>query len=256
MSVPLWVREAADSFWAAAGELEPFPRTLRRSVAQALPISVVYLSYLSIRAVERWLRQHAAYGFEEMPDRPLRACLFCRFGQGIIFVDGTDDEYEQRVSLAHEVSHFLRDYHRPRHRATELVGTDVLPVLDGSRSARTEERLAGLLSHVDVRSYVHLMDRLDDRARSRIEAAEASADRLAFELLAPWESLSNEIAIRDLANQPQGILRLLQTKYGLPEGAAGRYLQLMKPITPVESSLLRHLRSELVPVELSLGQSE
>ena len=40
MSVPPWVTELVRAFWADAGSVESFPRTLRRPIARALPVSI------------------------------------------------------------------------------------------------------------------------------------------------------------------------------------------------------------------------
>lgn len=255
MSVPLWVSEAAAAFWDDVGEAEPYPRNLRRPIARALPLTLVFLPQLSVAAAEAWLRRQTAFTFENLPDRSLRACLICRFGHGIIFIDGADAEDEQRFSLAHELSHFLRDYHHPRHRAARLVGTEVLQVLDCYRPARAEERIVGVLSKVEVQPYVHLMDRTG-REQRVIEAAEAAADRLAFELLAPWESVRNVI---DGGTEPANsvdVMGLLMARFGLPADAARRYRQVLELPDAGTSSLLQHLRRNYPGVELRGSPAE
>ena len=46
MSVRQWAAELARAFWAEAGAVESFPRSLRRAVARALPASIVLLPRL------------------------------------------------------------------------------------------------------------------------------------------------------------------------------------------------------------------
>ncbi|HZQ09243.1 MAG TPA: ImmA/IrrE family metallo-endopeptidase [Anaerolineae bacterium] len=36
----------------------------------------------------------------------------------MIFLDGSDPANEQRITVAHEIAHFLVDYQMPRARAT------------------------------------------------------------------------------------------------------------------------------------------
>jgi hypothetical protein len=247
MSVPLWAVEAADAFWTAAGESEPFPRALRRPIARALPLTVVSVSRLSVGAAEAWLRRRGGGRLGDIPERPLRACLVCRFGHGIVFLDGADEESEQRFSLAHELAHFLRDYHQPRRRVARALGGDVLAVLDGARIASTEERLSAALSRVTVRPYLHLMDRRDNPT---VDAAENAADRLAFELLAPWEAVSAAIEARRLGRQPDAVRQFLESGFGLPARAARQYAALLMPAAPAPSPLLRVLRETALPIEL------
>ncbi len=52
MTLPLWVAAAAEAFWQEAGEPESFPRELRRPLARALPVGLVLLPRLRLRAVD------------------------------------------------------------------------------------------------------------------------------------------------------------------------------------------------------------
>jgi hypothetical protein len=133
MSTPLWVGETAEMFWTAAGELEPFPRDLRVPIAKSLPLAVVSMPTLRLTGVDLWMSKQGIICGIGVDDRRLRACLVARYGQGIIFLDGSDPEGEQRFSLAHELAHFLRDYLAPRRLASERLGEEVLEVLDGDR---------------------------------------------------------------------------------------------------------------------------
>ena len=56
---------AAERFWTAAGEPEPFPRRLEDSIALALPVMVARLPRLGLFSAERWLGRHG-------PSIPLR----------------------------------------------------------------------------------------------------------------------------------------------------------------------------------------
>ena len=239
MSVPLWVAETAESFWITAGEPEPFPRNLRRAIARSLPLTIVLLPQLSIRAAEAWLQQESAHINVDVENRPLRACLISRFGHGLIFVDGEDSEHEQRFSIAHELAHFLRDYLLPRQRAIQRLGAGVLEVFDGVRPSLPDERIMGLLARVPVDVHVHLMDRQELRGASlAIETAEGNADRLAFELLAPWETVCQEMQELRCAQDRQAILTHLTMRYGLPPRPAVRYAHLLIPQRPTPSPLL------------------
>jgi hypothetical protein len=247
VSTPLWVYELAQSFWQEAGGEEPFPRDLRRPIALALPLAVVSLPALCVACVEAWLQEQGALCRLEVPDRPLRACLVARYGHGMVFVDGTDAEEEQRFSLAHELAHFLRDYLQPRRLALARLGREVLEVLDGDRPARPEERVHALLARVPIGTYVHLMERSADGAiASRaVEAAESEADLLAFELLAPAEVVLRQAERHPESNRlearRQRVRRLLVDIYGLPAPPAARYASILVPHRREADSFVRRL---------------
>jgi hypothetical protein len=243
MRVLLWVAELADAFWKEAGVLEPFPRGLRRPIARALPLTVVYLPRLRLVKVRQWLvRNRVACPCHEA-DRPLRACLVARSGIGLVFIDGTDPEEEQRFSLAHELAHFLRDYWQPRRLACRRLGEQVAEVFDGLRPPTPGERLNALLARVRVGFHVHLMRRSGNGrfATHAIAAAERDADRLAYELLAPAESV-----VARGHDAPGGptlntLVQLLQATFGMPAAQAQDYGALLLPCAPRGDPLLRQL---------------
>src|SRR4051794_17266865 len=131
MNVLAWVTESANAFWAAAGEIEPFPRKLRRPLARALPVAVVLLPHLRLDGLRAWMRANGIGCPCAERDRALRACLVARAGHGLVFLDGADAEDDQRFSLAHELAHFLRHYWQPRQRACRHLGEAIAEVLDG-----------------------------------------------------------------------------------------------------------------------------
>lgn len=244
MSVPPWVAGLTYAFWADAGSVEPFPRGLRRSVARALPVSVVLLPRLRLDGVRTWLRENGVACPCDDGDRPLRACLAACRGHGLIFLDGTDGEDEQRFSLAHEVGHFLRHYWLPRRRACQSLGTRVAEVLDGERPPTERERLHALLKDVPLGFQLHLMRRGPRRemVNAAVAQAEEEADRVAYELLAPAaEVLARTRTIQGAAGRDR-LVELLQAEFGLPREQADDYGRLLLP--PVRTDpLLRRLRS-------------
>lgn len=246
MSAPLWVTETAERFWAAAGEPEPFPRSLRRAALNALPLGIVLLPRLRLEGIRHWLERQGVSCALETPDRPLRACLVTRFGHGLVFLDGADPEDEQRFSLAHELAHFLQDCDRPRRLVAERLGPAALEVLDGLRPPRPEERAHALLAGVALRAQVHLMERTPDGhlPSARITAAERSADRLAFELLAPATELLPAGPGRSGAPERRQLVARLVGEYGLPPVPAQQYAALLAPAPAPVHPLLQRLRPD------------
>jgi hypothetical protein len=235
--VPLWVAELADAFWGAAGVREPFPRALRRPIARALQVVILTLPRLRFNDVLAWLQRHRIACPCSAADRSLHACLAAWAGWGYIFLDGTDPEDEQRLSLAHELAHFLRHYWQPRQVATRRLGEQVLEVLDGRRQPTRAERLHALLASVPVGFHLHLLDRDPEGGfpAGTVLAAEEEADRLAYELLAP----ADEVMSRLGPDQEQNLAEFLRTDFGLPAAHASRYRDFLVPPAPADPLLKR-----------------
>jgi hypothetical protein len=175
------------------------------------------------------------------PDRPLRAALYCWAGVGTVFLDRDDPPAERRFSFAHELAHFLRDYADPRRQVERAVGPSALEVLDGLRPPTADERLSAVLRHRSLTPHCHFMSR-DAAGRPQGDderRAEADADRLAFELLAPAGRFVHE-------SDPSAVEPRLQFEFGLPATAARDYASLMLPAEPPAlGGLIARLRKSL-----------
>ena len=227
MIVPLWAAELADAFWEAAGMREEFPRSLRRPIVRALQMALVSLPRLRLRDVRAWLEHHGFSCPCRAADRRLHGFLLAQGGWGYVFLDGEDTEDEQRLSLAHELAHFLRHYWYPRREITRTLGVTALEVLDGRRPATEPERTRALLASVPVGVHWHLLAREEAGGLPRltVRAAEEEADRLAYELLAPAE----EVASRTDSPQIGAVAELLRNHFRLPAGHAQRYAEILVP---------------------------
>lgn len=234
----LLVVELARRFWEQAGEIEPFPRELRRAVAYALPLGIVELPRLGLGGLRHYLTRRGLGCAPGGADRRLRAALVARVGQGLVFLDGTDPPDERRFSLAHELAHFLADYWLPRRRAARQVGPGSLEVLDGRRAATRVERIDAALASVALAAHVHLMERTPDGhpAGAAIGRAERAADALALELLAP-----TEVALAVLEVAPGRPAAALAERFGLPPGVAEAYAARLGPLESPAAPLLRRL---------------
>ena len=235
----LWIHEIAERFWRdACGAPVGFPRDLRDAIAWALPVMPVELPDLSIAAIDAWLAERARQVQLTIPNRPLRAGIIVYETNGVLFIDRGDAEDEQRFSLAHEIAHYLIEYAIPRQRARSRLGDQIVPVLNGRRTASTDQRIGALLGGVILGPALHLMERTPDGhpVGSAVSAAERQADALAFELLAPQGDVRT--AVSEGAPRPE-IESALQATFGLPASVAGAYASLLAPEPPAGSMFRR-----------------
>lgn len=232
----LWLVETADRFWREAGGYTP---KFEEAILFSLPLSIERLDALSVHRAQTWLWQRgfALPGLNTVPNRRLRACLVahgspCNF----VLLDKADPPAEQLFSLAHEISHFLLDYLRPRQKAERHLTASILEVLDGLRPPTLEERLHGLLEGVWIGQYEHFMERDSggNILSRQILQAEDRADRLALELLAPEELVLPKVTAA-ITGKSSFTLRLevaigvLTDEFNLPFLAAKSYAaQLVK----------------------------
>jgi len=216
-------------FWTLAGETESFPRSLEQSVALALPLAIVKLPKLGLGGFRNWLLHRGINIQVNGPDRPLRACLIAKAGRGLVALDGSDPEDEQRISLAHEVAHFLVDYLHPRQQAMNLLGETAREVLDGERQPTLKEQVTGILRGVELGVYTDLMDRPSTGIINKVGilAIEDRAERIALELLAPQDLILETITLSGHSPvQPTSlevVYDLLVQRFGLPSEMAKSY---------------------------------
>ena len=236
---PVWVADLTDRFWRAVGPPPPFPRDLHDG-ATACGLVIVARPGLTLETVRGYLSRWLVVA-ADVPDRSLRACLFTHAGRGFVFLDAADPVAERRFSLAHELAHFLRDADAPRRKLTAALGADAAMVLDGSPPT-PDQRLGAVLRGVSLAAHVHLLNR-DAAGRPRSPAereAEAAADRLAGELLAPANLFDGQPA--------EAIRARLEGEFGLPPGPAADYARTLRP-PAWRDPLLARLGSVPSPLE-------
>lgn len=233
---PVWVIDLAGRFWADAGDPPQFPRDLEDAVARIGGVAVVRRGGLRVGTVIDFCRSRQVPPGFSGPDRPLRAALHCWAGVGTVFLDPTDPPDEQRFSFAHELAHFLRDYLAPRRQVANALGRDALAVLDGVRAPTPAERLHAVLRTRPLTPHCHFMSR-DPAGRPERDddrRAEADADRLACELLAPAE------LFHDTTDRGE-LTRRLVAECGLPQSVAAEYAGQLLPPPPAPDGLFARL---------------
>jgi hypothetical protein len=213
---------AAD-FWERAGAPEPYPRTLDRAIVTTTPVWIVRLDGLCPDAAQHWLRRRGLTLPLTIPERRLHGCILAYCGQAVIFVEAGLSASLDRVIVAHEFAHYLAQYERPRLQAIRRLGAAILPLLDGHRPARTNEKLAAALSGVPLGAHVHFMERtFDPRLLRRTAQVEREANELACELLAPRQDVV--AAMAGAATSEAGAWEtVLCERFGLAQPWAAAY---------------------------------
>lgn len=218
-------QEIVDSFWKSVGEQETFPRTLERSISLALPVALVKLPRLDLRAIENWLlRRNVQYLFD-CENRTVRGCLVAFGGKGIVFVDGTDSLNELRFTVAHETAHFLIDYWQPRNKSSIKYGSSILEVFDGLREPSVDERVYSIINGSPIGLFTNLMERKSQNELNETWQVENKADKVALALLAPPEAVYKmaDFSSKSFAERKQEIVSVLISTFGLTEYVAASY---------------------------------
>jgi hypothetical protein len=214
------LEELARNFWVGTGLHDIFPRDIEQVVALKLPLVLIKLPRLNVPEVGRWLGQRNIAARLPADARDLCGCLVAYRGRGIAFVCGADQPNERRLTIAHEVAHFLVDYLLPRQQVIHELGEGTAQVLDGLRPPIPAERAAAILSHVRLGAHVHVLPRpgINEDTDVAVAHVEDRADRLALELMAP------QVCVRDVldglsahqALTPDAARAALATHFGLP----------------------------------------
>jgi hypothetical protein len=217
------IRATALSLWTAAGGRGQFgePVDLERAAVTALPLAVHRVADLNASSLMRTLARFGIQPFESGDERALRGFLVADVGVALILIDSNDPVSEQRVTLAHEIAHFLLHYVAPRRQAITAFGSRILAVLDRTRPASRSELFSSALRDVPIAPFRHAMVRHAGRADGQVTAMETEADELALELLAP----------RDLVRWMQSNAEAIATRFGIPEHSARRLVAHGEDVT-------------------------
>jgi hypothetical protein len=191
----------------------------------------VKLPHLRIHNVESWLQRRGGPIELGIRSRQIRGCLVAQSGQGIIFLDGSDPQDEQRFTLAHEVAHFLTDYWQLRKKAIAQLGPEIIPVLDGERQPSVSERLKALISNVPIGQHVNLLPRHSKDGAMALETfqIESKTDRVALALLAPADEIFSKVGLlaQDFSTRQKHLILILDEQFGLPPAVAEVYAGLL-----------------------------
>ncbi|MGH2584561.1 MAG: ImmA/IrrE family metallo-endopeptidase, partial [Dehalococcoidia bacterium] len=119
----------AHQFWSDAGGPPDFPRDPEPQIARAVhryQMHVIDLPKLTCVTVAAWAQRNHFPPIDAATDRPLRGCLFTYAGSAFLLVDPRDPPAQRRVTIAHELGHFLIEISEPRRRVGHALGADAL----------------------------------------------------------------------------------------------------------------------------------
>ncbi len=237
----------AKEFWSGSGLQETYPRNIEQAIAMTLPLVVVKMPSVSTGAVKRWLKnRHAVLPLPDDP-RDLMGCLVAYRGYGIVFVCGADDPEDQRLTVAHELGHFLVDYRFPRLQVIQELGERMVEVLDGFRQATPAERANAVLSHVRLGAHVHLLPRRgrDENSDRCVGYAEDRAHQLGLELVAPRQRII--LLMQQFKAQGSISTEVISSKlgmyFGLPENSFSNLVKQRSKLHPI--SFLEEARTAI-----------
>jgi IrrE N-terminal-like domain len=240
----------AQNFWAETGWHNKFPRQIEQAAPLKLPLVIAKQARITAQTVTHWLQQRRIVIPLPGDQRDLYGCLVAHRGHGFIFVSDAESPEEQRLTIAHEVAHFLVDYLLPRQRVLHALGAHMAEVLDGLRRPTPAERAAAILSHMRLGAHIHLLPRpgIDADADRTVAQAEDRADRLALELVAPQACVRH--VLKALLNRqvvtPDNVRAALATHFGLPAYAFNETIQhtVRRPLPSFVDDIRAGLRKQ------------
>jgi len=209
----------AEDFWEGLPFADAFPRKIEEAIAFRLPLALVKLPALSVNLVRDWLHNRQIRAEILSTEMELMGCLYAFGGHGIIFISDGDALHEQRLSIAHEVAHFLVDYLLPRYLLIQVLGEKITQVLDGARNPNPAERANAVLNHIRIGVHAFLLPRNDSEDELKVLLAEDRAYRVALELMAPESKIRQLLSalLSDGRLNEQEVCRCLSDYFGLPE---------------------------------------
>jgi hypothetical protein len=240
----------AQNFWAETGWHNKFPRQIEQAAPLKLPLVIAKQARITAQTVTHWLQQRRIVIPLPGDQRDLYGCLVAHRGHGFIFVSDAESPEEQRLTIAHEVAHFLVDYLLPRQRVLHALGAHMAEVLDGLRRPTPAERAAAILSHMRLGAHIHLLPRpgIDADADRTVAQAEDRADRLALELVAPQACVQH--VLKALLNRqvvtPDNVRAALAAHFGLPAYAFNETIQhtVRRPLPSFVDDIRAGLRKQ------------
>lgn len=227
-----------------------YPRDLALTAPLTMPISFILRPCLTTVDIAQTLYAATGRVGRKLSERRLRGCLIAHRGTGVIFLD-EDCDALVRFAIAHELAHFIGHYLAKRELAVARLGANIIEVLDGTRAATAQERLAGILTGCPLGTFTDLMERDHGVPLSpSAELMEYEADEAAFLALAPVGMVIARTMEREDSIERNGIVSTLIEVFGLSAEDANRHapriLNVVSRNKPSFVDQLREAASEMM----------
>jgi hypothetical protein len=231
------ITEFAKDFWAGAPDHQSYPRPIERAIAWVLPLAIVRLPTVDIKSVFDWFKFRNIGLCASNDVGKMHGCVVARSGKGILFLDGTNPVNDQRFTIAHECAHFILHYLEPVRRATASFGDVGTDFVDGLETPEFQDRLSAILQRIDLEEYMHFFPQSEGIDMIRYED---DADRLALEILCPYESarvsLSNKVSNPSTELHLELAAEMLESEFGIPKSVSRAYTNwIFGQISPIRS---------------------
>ncbi len=223
------IERIAREFWSTVDQVYRDSFDIVSAVDASLIIDLVMIKELSLQKIETWLAERTISIEFDVNDRGLHGALMIKTGSVFMFVEDSQNEIQQRFTVAHEVSHFLLDYHVPKEKAILALGKEIEDVLNGNLAASNPQLALSVIKGITIDPYTFLIENNGNGSFLSWSNfnSENEADYLALELLAPRAKVINEtvsstkrLTYSQFTRKSQEILI---GKYGIPSEVARQY---------------------------------
>lgn len=188
------IERIAREFWLTVDQEYRDGFDIVNAIDTSVFINLRRIKELSLKKLEEWLKEMTDQEEFNIDDRHLHGALIIKGPSIFMFVEASEDEVQQRFTVAHEVSHFLLDYHLPKERAILALGKEIEDVLNGNLPPSNIQRTLSAIKGVDIAPYSFLIEKTGNGSFENWSNfnAENEADYLALELLAPRARVISE----------------------------------------------------------------
>jgi Zn-dependent peptidase ImmA (M78 family) len=227
-SKPLLERIARE-FWSTVDQKHRETYDIVSAVNDTLTINLILIKNLSIKKMEDWLISIGKYENFGIDDRSLHGFLMIKNGNICMFVEESEDQSQQRFTVAHEVSHYLLDYQLPKERAILALGKEIEDVLNGNLPPTDTQLALSVIKGVNISPYTFMIEKNGNGSFFNWSNfnSENEADYLAMELLAPRARIVNEtfssIKRRSYSQFIRKSEEILISHYKIPPDIARHY---------------------------------